>query len=181
MQTEKIAELLHARAAGPDRWRGRCPVHGGKSMGSLSIGRGTDGRTLLKCWAGCTAKEICESIGIRVADLFAEGATAGTELRNRARKFDEWRSTCQRILADRLRHLCQKADSAARVLARFPDCEPAWDALANLYHCEAELRAALDSLSFEKSGPWLETPMTREILTDAFNEARRLEENVDAA
>jgi hypothetical protein len=181
MQTEQIAELLHARAVGSDRWRGKCPVHGGRSLGSLSIGRGTDGRTLLICRAGCTAKAICESIGIRMADLFSDSRSAGREVRNRAQEFDEWRSTCQRILTDRLRHLCQKADSAARVLARFPDCEPAWNALANFYHCEAELRAALDLLSFEKVSPWLETPMTSKILAAAFDEAVRLKEQTDAA
>lgn len=72
MRTEQIAELFHARLAGPDRWRAKCPVHDGRSLTSLSIGQGADGRTLLKCWAGCAVNDICTAAGIKISDLFSE-------------------------------------------------------------------------------------------------------------
>lgn len=70
MTSEQIAERLHARSAGSDRWRGKCPVHGGKSLTSLSVSRGEGGRTLVKCWGGCAVKDICAAVGLRVTDLF---------------------------------------------------------------------------------------------------------------
>ena len=72
MTADQIAERLHARSAGPDRWRGKCPVHGGRSLTSLSIARGDDGRTLLHCFAGCTTETICASVNLKVSDLFAD-------------------------------------------------------------------------------------------------------------
>jgi hypothetical protein len=90
---EQIAEHLHARPTGPDRWRGKCPVHNGKTLTSLSVSRGEDGRTLLKCWSGCTVKDICGSIGLQMGDLFADrGAPrppANPELKSVQKVLDE--------------------------------------------------------------------------------------------
>jgi len=179
---EQIAGIFHARPAGLDHWRAKCPAHQGKTLTSLGIARGEDGRTLIKCWGGCAVNDICAAAGIKISDLFADSRTAGTEVRNRAREFEEWRSTCQGILTDRLRHLSQKAELAKIFLRTDPNCEVLWSALANFYHEEAELVAALDQLSFEKLSSWLETPVTRETLTAAFNEAcQRSEEETNAA
>lgn len=52
-----------------------CPAHEDKRP-SLSIGEGRDGQILLHCHAGCTIQQICDAIGIRVADLFVQ--TEGT-------------------------------------------------------------------------------------------------------
>jgi len=95
------------------------------------------------------------------------------EKRQRATEFNEWRDTCHKIIVRRLRYLTRRAELAKTVLARFPDCEPAWNALADLHHNEAILLAALDTLSFEKVSPWLETPMTKQNLVSAFAEASR--------
>lgn len=43
-------------------------------MTSLSISQGDQGRTLLKCWSGCTVESICAAVGLRVADLFEHQA-----------------------------------------------------------------------------------------------------------
>jgi hypothetical protein len=71
VRAEQIAALAHAR---PYRggWRGRCPVHRGKSRNSLSIAEGNGGRTLVKCWAGCTTEQVCAELQIKISDLFAE-------------------------------------------------------------------------------------------------------------
>jgi DNA primase len=46
-----------------------CPAHKDNSP-SLSIGTRDDGAVLLHCFTGCTAHEICRSIGLTLADLF---------------------------------------------------------------------------------------------------------------
>jgi hypothetical protein len=66
--------------------------------------------------------------------------------------------------------LGQKAELARQVLARFPECKSAWGALARFYRNEAEVSAALDILSFEKCGPWLDQPIRREALAASFED-----------
>jgi hypothetical protein len=52
----------------PDQYRSRCPAHVGRSR-SLSI-KLVDDRFLLHCFAGCTAQEVVESVGLKLSDLF---------------------------------------------------------------------------------------------------------------
>ena len=69
MTGAELARLLHAKRTGKGKWQASCPAHGRDRHPSLSI---TEGRkwVLLKCWShDCTAKSICEAIGIRVTDL----------------------------------------------------------------------------------------------------------------
>ena len=47
----------------------RCPVHGDNNP-SLSVGEGYDGRILMHCFKGCSAKDVCASIGKKIRDLF---------------------------------------------------------------------------------------------------------------
>jgi DNA primase len=47
----------------------RCPAHEDKNP-SLSIGEGRDRRVLMKCFKGCSAKDICASIGKTMRNLF---------------------------------------------------------------------------------------------------------------
>lgn len=51
------------------RWTACCPAHGDKSP-SLAVRELDDGRILVKCFAGCSAAEIVESVGMRLTDLF---------------------------------------------------------------------------------------------------------------
>ena len=69
MTAEEIAGRLGGRAAGPGRWRARCPVHRGRSATSLSIAQGERG-VLLRCWKGCGFGQIVAAAGLRVSDLF---------------------------------------------------------------------------------------------------------------
>ncbi len=52
-------------------WTARCPGHQDRSP-SLSIRQG-DRWWLLHCFAGCTSQQICDAIGLRVADLWLGG------------------------------------------------------------------------------------------------------------
>jgi hypothetical protein len=93
------------------------------------------------------------------------------EKHERAALFSRWVDTCHMILIRRLHYLIRRAELAKRILAHYPDVEPAWSALAELYHSETSIFGALDILVFEKMSPWLEEPMTAERLATAFDDA----------
>ena len=50
-------------------WIARCPAHEDRDA-SLSVGAGHDGRTLLHCFAGCSALEVVHTLGLELRDLF---------------------------------------------------------------------------------------------------------------
>lgn len=56
------------KSVGQNRWIALCPVHGDKNP-SLSIKLAED-RILIHCFAGCTAEEITQAVGLSVQDLF---------------------------------------------------------------------------------------------------------------
>lgn len=65
-----------------DGWMACCPAHDDRTP-SLSIGEGREGRVLLKCFGeGCSVDAICESVGLKPADLFSKipSASKSTEL-----------------------------------------------------------------------------------------------------
>ena len=63
-----LARFPKARKSGKS-WSARCPAHDDRHA-SLSISRGTDGRVLLNCHAGCSADQVCRSLGLEMKDLF---------------------------------------------------------------------------------------------------------------
>jgi len=93
--------------------------------------------------------------------------------RDQVEEFDAWLETCHAILLGRWWLLKRRAELAKLDLAVFPEYEPAWDALADFYHNEASILAALDTLACQKLSPWLEQPMTRERLAQLFADAER--------
>ncbi|MBD8483353.1 virulence-associated protein E [Pseudomonas coleopterorum] len=67
---EKVISCLDkVRSSGRNRWMARCPAHEDRSP-SLAITETSDGVVLLKCFAGCTAHEIVNAIGLEMRDLF---------------------------------------------------------------------------------------------------------------
>jgi hypothetical protein len=72
MSATGIVQRLNARRSG-EGWKANCPAHIDKTP-SLSINEGSDGRVLLKCFAGCDVDSICAALNIRVADLFPAGS-----------------------------------------------------------------------------------------------------------
>jgi hypothetical protein len=71
--TRLLDRLSGVRQTKPDRWVALCPAHDDRSP-SLSITETTDGTTLIKCWAGCGADEIVQSVGLSLGDLFPQAA-----------------------------------------------------------------------------------------------------------
>ena len=94
--------------------------------------------------------------------------------RARDREFREWLDTMYWIICDELIRASMTAYAAKRTLALDPNNEIAWTELADFYHAEAVLMAALDQLCFEQVSRWLEFPMTKAKLREAFDEARRV-------
>jgi P4 family phage/plasmid primase-like protien len=75
MNTTQILSQLQGVTRNGDGWKARCPAHDDKTP-SLSITEGDDGRTLLKCFAGCTAEAICAKLNLKLADLFPPKETS---------------------------------------------------------------------------------------------------------
>lgn len=63
-----LNRLDKVKSAGADKWKACCPAHDDKHP-SLAISETSDGVVLLKCWAGCTTKEIVSAIGLELRDL----------------------------------------------------------------------------------------------------------------
>jgi len=73
-------------------WSARCPAHNDRSP-SLSVAVGERG-LLVKCFAGCTIKEICVALDLNESDLFFDSLRTPrqrTVLPQRLRLFD-WRT-----------------------------------------------------------------------------------------
>ena len=70
-----LNRMEHLRPAGDNRWRCRCPVHGGGGRDSLSIKSCDDGRVLIHCFAGCEPLEILKVCGLELTDIMPERLT----------------------------------------------------------------------------------------------------------
>ena len=66
-----LARLEKVTQKGKDKWSASCPAHDDKNP-SLSVGRGNNGCVLLKCWAGCSAADVVDAMGLTMADLFPQ-------------------------------------------------------------------------------------------------------------
>ncbi|HCS08679.1 MAG TPA: virulence-associated protein E [Pseudomonas sp.] len=67
---EKVLNCLDkVKPVGPNKWKACCPAHDDKNP-SLAISETSNGTILLKCWAGCTTREIVSAIGLELRDLF---------------------------------------------------------------------------------------------------------------
>ena len=64
-----IARLDSAKETERGKWVARCPAHDDKSP-SLAVKETTDGTILLRCFAGCSAFEVVDAIGLELGDLF---------------------------------------------------------------------------------------------------------------
>jgi len=65
----------------PNQWKAKCPSHEDRNP-SLAIKRGDDGRVLLKCWAGCGALDVVNSIGLDLKHLFDQPIKINSPSRN---------------------------------------------------------------------------------------------------
>ena len=71
-----VREALERRGCNPTgpAWKStaRCPAHDDREP-SLSIAEGVDGRALLWCFAGCSAEDIVQALGLTWPDMFPPG------------------------------------------------------------------------------------------------------------
>jgi hypothetical protein len=165
-----LADLLERAGYRVRGQRADCPHCEGRSRLTVSVSFADGVFHCHRCQKSGNVRTLARELGSPLPPLTPEERAE----RTREAQFSDWVDACHIILAGRLRYLTRRAELAKRVLACCPDCEPAWDALATLYHAEAEILGALDMLSFEKVSPWLENPMTRDALLLAFTEAQKV-------
>lgn len=87
MSTDALLSRLHkVKRTGPDRWTARCPAHEDKGP-SLAIKQTEDDRTLVHCFAGCSAAEIVAAVGLSLADLMPPRALTAENIKGERRPF----------------------------------------------------------------------------------------------
>ena len=64
--------LKNVKQNGSNGWTALCPAHN-DTENSLGVSLGSDGRILVKCYAGCTHKDIVAAVGWKEKDLFPDG------------------------------------------------------------------------------------------------------------
>ena len=116
-----LDRLQGVRHTARDRWIARCPSHDDRSP-SLSVRELEDGRTLIKCFAGCGAIDVLSAVGLEWAALFPEKLNHAAPSRS-----------C--IPARDLLEIISEETSivsivAADILARCEICEADWKRLA---------------------------------------------------
>lgn len=82
MTVQEVLARLHTVKPNSRGFTAKCPAHDDK-IPSLTIAEGRDGRTLLKCYAGCTTAEIVSAIGLTIPDLFVASRPSSSWPRDR--------------------------------------------------------------------------------------------------
>jgi hypothetical protein len=72
---EEILSHFQVKKYGNGKVQALCPAHPDKEA-SLTITQGNNGRTLLKCHAGCSSESVVLAAGLKMADLFSESRPA---------------------------------------------------------------------------------------------------------
>ncbi|MDQ3349457.1 MAG: hypothetical protein M3545_16010, partial [Acidobacteriota bacterium] len=78
MTFEAVVERFEARRHGAG-FMAKCPTHD-DGTASLSLTPGADGRTLLKCHAGCALDAILGAVQLKPRDLFPEKTTTQAQI-----------------------------------------------------------------------------------------------------
>lgn len=71
MSTSTLLQRLESVRRAGNGWTAKCPSHQDRTA-SLSINETTDGKVLIHCFAGCSAHDVLDSLGLELADLFPE-------------------------------------------------------------------------------------------------------------
>ena len=71
MRIEDILSRLDKVTKAGRGWKACCPAHDDKDP-SLAIDEGSEGRILMKCWAGCDINSIATAMGLKVSDLMGD-------------------------------------------------------------------------------------------------------------
>ena len=81
----------------------RCPAHGDDNP-SLSVSRGEDGRILVHCHAGCSAEDVVQSLGLKMADLMPANERTSRTIKGR---WGRW--VCDYLYTDELGKVLYKS------------------------------------------------------------------------
>jgi len=103
--------------SGPDKWTARCPAHDDGTP-SLAITY-TNGRLLLKCWAGCSINAIVWALGLNLAHLFDDSgpqSIAERKTRRAVNGFRAWRENATSEIGAELRSRDMVAAAASTAL-----------------------------------------------------------------
>ena len=66
-----VSRLENVKRRGKDKFLCSCPAHD-DSDPSLAVTSTPQGKILLKCFAGCSAGEVVQAMGLKLEDLFPE-------------------------------------------------------------------------------------------------------------
>ncbi len=83
-------------------------------------------------------------------------------------RFERWRWDAWLFWARQLSANRRIRRIALFILRTIPDCEPALDALATVYHQRSEIETAMDLFAAQSHSTWLERDMTIERLFDLW-------------
>ena len=100
---EFVQHLKGVKPRGKDKWMACCPAHDDRDP-SLAIASTSQGKILLKCYAGCSALDVVHSLGLGLQDLFPDDYT------------EDPMGFARREMAKR-RHNAEKASQAKTYLA----------------------------------------------------------------
>jgi len=77
-----LNQLTKVKPNGKGQFTARCPSHDDKSP-SLAIRQTDDGKILLRCFAGCSAYQVVNAVGLSLTDLFPpREASHSTPIKN---------------------------------------------------------------------------------------------------
>jgi len=105
-----VSSLRNVKKRGTNQWLCSCPAHADDDP-SLAVTTSTNGKILLKCFAGCSALDVVGAMGLRLEDLFPNAyeenpmGFAKREMAAREKKKDklEYARTFLAILTAKLR------------------------------------------------------------------------------
>jgi len=125
---KSISHLLAASGVEVQRGRATCPACTGGSRWTVAVNESRGLAYCHRCHRHWTLRGLAREQGI----------TLPTKRIGRAREkkqaFHAWLRTVTADMMAEERRLAHRAELAKQVLAKFPDVEPAWTALAEWYH-----------------------------------------------
>lgn len=66
---EFVQRLQGVKGKGQDKYMACCPAHEDRDP-SLSVTVSSSGKILVHCWAGCSALDVVQAMGLQLSDLF---------------------------------------------------------------------------------------------------------------
>src|SRR5690242_15475378 len=113
-----ILSLVKDAKRTPNGWQAKCPAHE-DNHASLTIAKGTDGRALIKCQAGCTFTDVCAALKLKPQDFFVTSEKRSGKLGPIVAIY-KYIDEDGNLLYEKTRH------SPKDFLQRRPDCKGGW-------------------------------------------------------